>query len=167
MNKGEWLYLLLGSNLGDRVAILEQTLAELSHHFGAPERVSDIYHTAAWGVTDQPDFLNQVVAFGTTEEPDRILAITQGIEQQAGPPKQRHWGERYLDIDLLFYGSRVLQTPTLTLPHPEIQNRRFTLVPLVEVSPDFVHPTLGQTMTQLLANTSDSLPVYKGLPHEA
>lgn len=167
MKKGDSLFLLLGSNLGDRTAILGSAIDQLRHHFGAPDKVSAIYHTAAWGVTDQPDFLNQVVEFRTEAAPSHILSITQSIEQEAGPPKTRHWGARYLDIDLLFYGDYQCETPDLILPHPEIPNRRFTLVPLVEVAPHFTHPVLGQTMTQLLASTTDPLPVYKGLPHEA
>lgn len=167
MKQGELLFLLLGSNLGDRATILAQAQEKLSYHFGAPKRLSSLYHTAAWGVTNQPDFLNQVVMYQTALPATTILKITQSIEREAGPPKSRPWGERYLDVDLLFYGSYQYRTPDLVLPHPEIPNRRFTLVPLVEVAPDFTHPELGQTMTQLLASTPDPLPVYKGLPHEA
>lgn len=161
MNAGEVVYLLLGSNLGDRLANLATAQAALSTLLGAPMAVSSIYETAAWGVTDQPAFLNQVVAYTTTIAPATLLQHTQAIERVAGPPKTRHWGARHLDIDILLYGATTMATDQLTIPHPALPDRRFTLVPLVEIASTVVHPLIGLSMAALLAQTTDHLPVHK------
>lgn len=155
------LFLLLGGNLGDRVQNLAHAEARLSAVFGQPAQKSHLYETAAWGVTNQPAFLNQVLRYETTLPPQEILSITQQVEQDLGRVRKERWGARLMDVDLLFYGNTVQDTPALTLPHPQLHLRRFTLVPLVEIAPAFVHPVLHQTLKQLLAACPDSLEVKR------
>ncbi len=153
-------YLLLGSNLGDRAARLARARAYLAASAGEIVEASAIYETAAWGVEDQPDFLNQVLAIATTLAPDALLAACHAAEQQQGRQRVLRWGARSLDVDILLFGNEVIATPTLTVPHMALPFRRFTLVPLTEIAPQLVHPQLHQTITELLAACPDPLPVW-------
>ncbi len=155
------VYLLLGTNLGDRAANLRRAIQGTEEAVGPVVEASSCYETAAWGITDQPAFYNQVVRVETTLGHEALLRTLQQIEQQLGKVKVGHWRERLIDLDILYYGNRVVRTPWLTLPHPQLQHRRFTLVPLVEIAPQFVHPVLGKTQVQLLAACTDSLNVRK------
>lgn len=149
-------YLLLGANLGDRAHTLQQAVARLAKRTGTIRQLSPIYETAPWGLTDQPAFLNQVVAIETTQPAEVLLGQMQAIELALGRVRHEHWGARTIDIDLLYYDDLVQQTPTLTLPHPYLHERRFTLVPLADVAPDYRHPILGKTTTELLAGCPDA-----------
>jgi 2-amino-4-hydroxy-6-hydroxymethyldihydropteridine diphosphokinase len=153
------LYLLLGSNLGDRTFYLEEAIFRLGAVLGETAVKSSRYETAAWGLTDQPAFLNQVLAFETLLSPEKILAVTQQVEQDLGRIRKERWGARVIDIDLLFYGQQVLETPALHLPHPQLHLRRFTLLPLAEIAPDFQHPVLKKTISELEADCLDELEV--------
>jgi 2-amino-4-hydroxy-6-hydroxymethyldihydropteridine diphosphokinase len=110
-------------------------------------------------VTDQPSFLNQVLTIKTDLEPEAILAQTQSIEEELGRVRHEKWGARVIDIDILYYSQVVLKTDTLTIPHPYLHQRRFTLVPLAELAPDFVHPILQKTALALLAEVKDDSEV--------
>ena len=154
-------YLLLGSNLGDKAGQMRQAIASLSSTDLHIIALSSIYETAAWGVEDQPSFLNQVIAIETSLAPLALLHHCQQIEAAAGPRKTRYWGARYLDIDILYYGHRVITHPQLTVPHPYLAQRRFTLAPLAEIAPEWLHPQLHQTNAQLLHQCADTLPVEK------
>ncbi|RNI29260.1 2-amino-4-hydroxy-6-hydroxymethyldihydropteridine diphosphokinase [Rufibacter latericius] len=153
------LFLLLGSNLGDRVFYLTEAADRLSALFGKTAQKSKLYETAAWGLEDQPSFLNQVLVFNTGFSPRVVLALTQRIEQELGRIRKERWGARVIDIDVLFYGQQVINTPELHLPHPQLHLRRFTLAPLAEVAPDFMHPVLQKTIIQLLEECPDPLEV--------
>jgi 2-amino-4-hydroxy-6-hydroxymethyldihydropteridine diphosphokinase len=142
-------YLLLGSNLGDRSARLAQARANLAASAGEIVAASSIYETAAWGVEDQPDFLNQV------------LAACQAAEQQQGRQRALRWGARSLDVDILLFGAEIIASPTLTVPHPALPFRRFTLIPLAELAPQLMHPQLHQTVAELLAECPDPLLVRR------
>ncbi|MEM8965417.1 MAG: 2-amino-4-hydroxy-6-hydroxymethyldihydropteridine diphosphokinase [Bacteroidota bacterium] len=155
------IYLLLGSNLEDRDENLQQARENIVQQVGGIICTSGIYETEAWGVLDQPLFYNQVVQIDTALGHEALLHVLQGIEQKIGKVKVGKWRERLIDIDLLYYGNRIVRTPTLTVPHPEIQNRRFTLAPLVELIPDELHPVLFQSHQKLLATTPDTLEVWK------
>lgn len=150
------IFLLLGANLGDRVATLRRAATLLAERVGPVTAESGLYETAPWGVTNQPAFLNQVLVLNTTLPPEAVLDQTQAIEQELGRIRQEKWGARVIDIDILYYDSQVIQTNRLAVPHPYLHQRRFTLVPLAEVAPLFVHPVLGQTTVNLLANCTDT-----------
>jgi 2-amino-4-hydroxy-6-hydroxymethyldihydropteridine diphosphokinase len=149
-------FLLLGANLGDRVATLAQAVVRIEQRVGRVVSQSNLYETAPWGVTDQPAFLNQVLAVETTLEPEMVLAQTQAIEYELGRVRHEHWGARTIDIDLLYYDQLIWQTPTLTLPHPLLHQRRFTLLPLADIAPALRHPILLKTTLDLLADCDDT-----------
>jgi 2-amino-4-hydroxy-6-hydroxymethyldihydropteridine diphosphokinase len=167
------LYLLLGANLGDRVATLARATDLIGQRIGTVLQASGLYETAPWGVTDQPAFLNQVLAVETGLVPETVLLVTQEIEEELGRVRHEKWGARVIDIDMLYYDDQIIRSATLTVPHPFLHERRFTLVPLAEIAPDFVHPVLQKTTHDLLATCTDdsdvvALPdnVY-GKPDEA
>lgn len=154
------LYILLGANLGDRLQTFAQARTLLAECVGQIRQQSGIYETAPWGVTDQPMYLNQVLEIETNLSPEAVLVQTQAIEQQLGRVRLEKWGSRLIDIDLLYYGSLIYQTETLALPHPLLHERPFTLVPLVEVAPDFRHPVLQKTNRQLLTELANPGAVH-------
>ncbi|GAB3990987.1 hypothetical protein GCM10028807_19650 [Spirosoma daeguense] len=149
-------FLLLGANLGDRAATLQKAVKRIEYYVGKVQQQSPLYETAPWGVTDQPAFLNQVVTVETTLEPEAVLKQTQTIEQELGRVRMEKWSARTIDVDILYYEHLIWQSATLTVPHPYLHQRRFTLVPLADVAPDFVHPILGQTTLDLLAICADN-----------
>lgn len=155
------VYLLLGANLGDKHQTFAQARQYVAGQVGAIVRQSGLYETAAWGIADQPTYLNQVLVVATDLEPAAVLAQTQVIEQRLGRVRVEKWGSRVIDIDLLFYDDLIINTPTLTLPHPLLHQRRFTLVPLAEIAPNLVHPVLKQPVSALLANCPDESEVIK------
>ncbi|MBX0332613.1 2-amino-4-hydroxy-6-hydroxymethyldihydropteridine diphosphokinase [Pontibacter sp. HSC-14F20] len=154
------LYLLLGGNLGDRPLYLSQAREQIAAQIGLIVQSSALYETAAWGKTDQPAFLNQVLEVQTTLSPEQVLQGINQIEQELGRIRQEHWGARVIDIDILFYDQLILQTQRLTIPHPQLHLRRFTLLPLNEIAPHLLHPVLNLQITQLLRDCPDKLPVH-------
>ena len=151
--------ILLGANLGDRSLTLQRAIDLIAERIGPVVRQSGLYETAPWGITDQPAYLNQVLVVETNLEPEAVLARTQAIEQELGRVRLEKWGARVIDIDILYYDQLILQTDTLTIPHPYLHQRRFTLVPLAEIAPDFVHPALQKTTMTLLAECEDTSEV--------
>lgn len=139
-------YVGLGSNLGDRRALIASALAELE-----PRRVSSVVETEPWGRKDQPPFLNAVAELETDAEPAALLARLLDVEARHGRARSERWGPRTLDLDLLLYGDRALSGPGLELPHPRLAERRFVLEGLAELCPDAEVPGLGRTVRQLLA----------------
>ncbi|GAB3735494.1 2-amino-4-hydroxy-6-hydroxymethyldihydropteridine diphosphokinase [Silanimonas algicola] len=137
----------LGGNVGDVPATFASALADLASRDGIRVvRVSALYRTPAWGVTDQPDFVNAVAELASVRRPDDLLSALQGIERANGRDRTREqrWGPRTLDLDLLAMDGVSLDTPDLQLPHPRLSERAFVLVPWAEIAPDVVLPGLGR-----------------------
>lgn len=152
---------MLGSNEGDRLAFIARARRLINERVGSLVLTSSIYRSQAWGVTDQAEFLNQVVVADTTLAPEAILAATQAIEKELGRVRAVKWGPRTIDIDILYVADLVVSTPVLTIPHAHIASRRFTLLPLAEIAPQLRHPVLGRTQAQLLASCTDELKAEK------
>lgn len=153
------IYLLLGTNIGNRNKNLERAREMLVSNGITIRKESDIYETAAWGKEDQEPFLNQVIEVETGKSPQRMLFIANMIEKEMGRERFEKWGSRLIDIDILYFNDIVFQEENLKIPHPEIQNRRFTLTPMVEIAPEFIHPSLQKSQSQLLEECADSLEV--------
>jgi 2-amino-4-hydroxy-6-hydroxymethyldihydropteridine diphosphokinase len=152
-------FFLLGSNLGNRAKQLTDASEKIAQLIGSIDKSSCVYQTAAWGKPDQADFLNQVLLVKSDLKPLEALALVQSVELEMGRQRTIKWGERTIDIDILYVSDLVLHSPELEIPHPEIQNRKFTLVPLAEIAPDFVHPILKKSNADLLAICKDNLGV--------
>ncbi len=136
MNEVRTAYLSLGSNLGDREGLLREAVRLIEKAEGVKLlSLSSVYQTEPWGKTDQPRFLNMAAAIETELSPERLLALTQSVENALGRVRHEHWGARTIDVDILYIDGTERHTPTLTLPHPYMTERAFVLVPLAEIAP--------------------------------
>jgi 2-amino-4-hydroxy-6-hydroxymethyldihydropteridine diphosphokinase len=153
--------ILLGSNLGNRQAFLSLAINEIVSLCGKLVARSDIYETEPWGFEGTSDFLNQVIIINSALAPLGLLETLLQIETNLGRKRNIDEGyvSRFIDIDILYYGDIVIDTEVLSIPHPRLHFRRFTLVPLVELLPDFIHPVLQKSNTELLQLLDDSSPV--------
>lgn len=145
-------YIAIGSNLGDKEKNLRRALLLLTQQGVEVVRVSSFLSTEPYGVTDQPQFLNAVACVRTSLAPLALLDVLLATELAMGRVRLRHWGERNIDLDLLLYEDVVLDTPRLRLPHPDMQNRDFVLLPLAEIAPELKHPMLQKTIYELKEN---------------
>ena len=148
-------YWIIGGNLGDRLGLLEKARALMSEKIGVIVRQSNIYQTQAWGYTHQPDFLNQVVVTNSVLSPEEAIMQAQKIELLLGRERHQRWHERTMDIDMLYAENQIIENELLVVPHRYISERKFVLVPLAEIAPDFIHPVLQLSNQQLLAQCSD------------
>lgn len=157
MNNQPIVYLLLGTNIGDRTENLIEAQQLLENKTGKIIQSSAIYETEPWGLKEQPAFYNQAIKMRTRYKPEELMKILLTIEQEMGRIRTIKNAARIIDIDILFYSNFIIKTPSLTIPHPEIQNRRFALSPLCELDPDYLHPVLHKTIRELLAECPDPL----------
>ncbi len=151
------IFLLLGTNMGDRLVNLNQAKEMLEASTLIIVDYSAVYESAPWGDPDQGSFLNIVLRIDTVLEPEKLLEVCLATEEQMGRKRFKKWGERIIDIDILYYDNVIMESEELTIPHPGIPVRKFTLMPLAECGPNEVHPILGKTQTELLANCPDDL----------
>ena len=154
-------YLSLGSNEGNRTLWLQKAIDLIAEKCGVIGQRSSIYETAAWGITTQPDFLNMVISLQTDKTATELLALILAIETSLGRERTIKWGPRTIDIDILLYNKDIIQTSSLIVPHPFMQERRFTLIPLAEIAPHFIHPILRKSIAELLVECPDKLEVWK------
>jgi 2-amino-4-hydroxy-6-hydroxymethyldihydropteridine diphosphokinase len=158
MNKA---FLLTGSNWGDREQHLTTARELINDQCGTIVAESSLYETAAWGKTDQPSFLNQALEVDTTLHARQLIRRILKVEKMMGRVRKEKYGPRLIDIDILLFNNEKHNYPFLKLPHPEMQNRRFALIPLAEMAPEMMHPVLNKTIAQLLRECPDELDVKK------
>lgn len=154
-------FILLGSNEGHREQSIGKAIELISGHLGNPKRLSHMYASESWGFSGQ-DFLNQLVIYDTDEPPLSLLHKLLEIERVIGRkrPASAVYSNRIIDVDLLYLGNMILESSGLILPHPRLHLRRFTLIPLVELAPDMIHPQTGKSHLQLLLELKDESRVW-------
>lgn len=156
------VYLLLGSNLGDRRQLIDEAIIHIEAAIGAIVAQSSYYETAAWGREDQPGFLNVAIGVDTILSPMQVLENALRIEQDLGRVRLEKWGSRLIDIDLILFDDLVVDEGlVLQIPHPQMQYRKFVLEPLAEIAPHYKHPLLQKTILELLESLDDNLAVSK------
>lgn len=149
------VYLSIGSNIGNRKDNLRAAVALIHKEVGKIARESRLYETEPWGKTDQEPFINQVVMANTTLEPRDLLTAISRVERELGRDRGEKWGPRVIDIDILFYGKRIIRDKGLEIPHPELHKRNFVLVPLMEIAGELVHPILNKQIDELFMECED------------
>ncbi|SMC98483.1 2-amino-4-hydroxy-6-hydroxymethyldihydropteridine diphosphokinase [Pedobacter nyackensis] len=158
----ENVYLLLGSNLGDRETLINDALTEIEQHVGVVFAKSSLYETAAWGKEDQPTFLNIAIGVKTMLSPLEVLEKVLEIELDLGRVRLEKWGARLIDIDVILYGNKVVDMgEKLQIPHPQMQYRKFVLEPLNEIAAEYVHPIIQLKVSEMLERLNDNLSVSK------
>jgi 2-amino-4-hydroxy-6-hydroxymethyldihydropteridine diphosphokinase len=155
------VYLALGSNLGDRLANLKQAIAALSPQMEVKAK-SRVYETPPWGYTDQSMFLNQVIRANTYLEPEPLLKHLKRLETILGREPSFPNGPRSIDIDILFYDDLILNTSSLAIPHPQVHNRGFVLMPLNDIAPNLLHPAMKKTVHEMLESCdTNGIQIYE------
>lgn len=153
-------YILLGGNKGERLTNIEKAISFIEKLVGPISNKSKIYVTAAWGNENQPDFYNQVVCVSTKLSPINLLNCLLSIENQLGRIRgAEKWQARTIDIDILFFNDKIINLPELVVPHPYLHERKFTLVPFLEIAPNFIHPVFNKSIAELTKECSDLLDV--------
>lgn len=163
--KLQTLFLSLGSNLGNREENLNQAIQLIRQNISTNLSISNIYETEPWGNLNQAGFLNLILKIENSSLfPHEVLEKIQKIEIELGRVRVEKWGERCIDIDIIYFNDLVLDDTQLVIPHPFVQERKFVLVPLADVAPDWVHPVLQKTTLQMLQDCPDSgwIKVYEG-----
>ena len=155
------IFLLLGSNLGDKRAVLEQTANIIGFRVGKIFASSSFFETEPWGNTDQPSFVNQVIGVASLLGAKDLLDVCKKIEKEMGRETNEKWGPRLIDIDILFFDNDIIESDALSIPHPQLHLRRFTLEPFHEIAPELVHPIFKKTISELLLECTDISEVHK------
>jgi 2-amino-4-hydroxy-6-hydroxymethyldihydropteridine diphosphokinase len=155
------VYLSLGSNTGDSRKILHSACEAIAKHIGKIISLSFLYETEPWGNKDQPPFINLALSVETSMNPGQLLKETLKIEKNFGRERIERWAPRTLDIDIIYFNTEIIVTKDLKIPHPEIHNRKFVLIPLVEIDPDFIHPVFNISNSDLLKRCKDVSEVKK------
>ena len=155
------IFLLLGSNQGNRLNHINYALELISDNIGKVGSMSSLYRSSSWGDENQPDFLNMVIKVESTLSASEIMRKILTIENMMGRIRTKKWASRIIDIDILYYENSVIDEADLHIPHPRIQDRRFTLIPLVEIAPDEIHPVRGVSNSELLRLSTDPGRVEK------
>jgi len=153
------VYLSIGGNLGNRIENLAIVRSFIKDEVGSIVMSSSVYETGSWGIKSQPDFLNQVLLVKTKLSPHKIMQLILSIENKMGRIRTYKNASRIIDIDILFFNDEIINLPNLTIPHPELQNRKFVLTPLNEIAADLIHPVFNQSMRNLLSTSKDMLEV--------
>ena len=164
ISKMETAYVLFGSNLGDKEALLAQACLLINNRCGQIRDLSATFESEPWGFEAEEWFLNQVIVLETELPPEGLLDALLQIEKEMGRvrnPEVKGYSSRTVDLDILYFGSRVIHTNRLTVPHPRLHLRRFALMPMCDVAPLLVHPVLRQTQTELLGLCLDACEVRK------
>ena len=159
-NESVVVYLGLGSNMGNRQDNLDEAFDFLSQRLRV-KKVSSVYDTEPVGNIEQPRFLNLVCQVYTRLAPTELLTLAKGIEDKLGRALSKSNAPRPIDIDILFYGDQVIETPELVIPHPRLAERAFVLIPLAEIAPDLRHPVSGKTIKELLRGVTERQGVFK------
>ena len=154
-------YLLLGSNLGDKHTHLATAITILSERVGEIVYTSNVYESEPWGVTNQPMYVNQAIAIETRASPSELLTIVKSIELQMGRTPMAKWSSRIIDIDILLYGDKIIETEDLIIPHPFLHKRNFALLPLMEIAANVQHPSLKDTIENVYFACRDTGEVYR------
>jgi 2-amino-4-hydroxy-6-hydroxymethyldihydropteridine diphosphokinase len=155
------LVLVLGGNIGDRFHYLEKCVEMLEKRIGNIKKQSSIYETAPWGTSEQQDYLNQALVIETELSPFECLEKCLQIENELDRKRTVRWGERTIDVDMIFYNNLIINTKNLELPHPRYHLRNFVLVPLLEIIPNKTCPELDLKISEIAKNCKDPLPVKK------
>lgn len=158
----ECCYILFGSNMGDKEALFAQACLLINNRCGRVVQVSAAYESEPWGFEAEEWFLNRVIVVETEKDPEEMLQLLLDIERELGRirhPEIQGYTSRTVDLDILYFGQRVINTDMLTVPHPRLHLRRFALVPMCEVAPERVHPVFGLTQQELLQQCPDECVV--------
>jgi len=158
MNK---VYLQLGSNLGERAKVISDAVKKISESIGKVSTLSQVYESTPWRVDGQANYLNQMLEVKTIFSAQDILAAILKIEKDLGRVRIEKWGERLIDIDIIFFNNDIIETAELCIPHRHMHERNFVLVPLHEIAPNFFHPKYKKTVAQLYNESRDSEKVVE------
>ena len=150
------IFLQLGSNMGDRNAYLQKARKLITEKIGMIKKRSRIYESVPWGIENQNNYLNQVLELKSKFTADEVLQKILDIENKIGRIRNEKWGERIIDIDILFYNDLIIEKKGLCIPHIHLHNRKFVLTPLHEISPDYVHPKYRKKVSELMQECKDT-----------
>ena len=152
MNK---IFLQLGSNMGQREAYLKNAIAFIAEEIGSIQKRSKVYESVPWGVENQNNYLNQVIQIKSDFSPAEVLEKALQIEDKIGRIRNEKWGERIIDIDILFFNDLIIEKEGICIPHIHLHTRKFVLIPFNEIDPNFMHPKYNKTISELLINCKD------------